>query len=337
MTGSTPPTPSLFPRRLAVAATAAATLALLSPAAALAQPAAYPNKAIKLVVPYAPGGSADIAARLITDEWGKALGGSLFIENKGGAGGNIGVDMVAKAAPDGYTIGLQTVSLAINPSLSAKMPYDTLKDLAPIGMVASSQHVLVVNNALPAKNIKELVALLKAQPGKYSYGSAGAGSTFHMSAELFKAVAGTPIVHIPYRGGGPAMIDTMSGQVALSFPVLSAAQPHVQAGKLRALGVTGTKRSALMPDVPTIAEAGLPGYAFETWFIVFAPAGTPKPVVDKLNTTLNQALNTPALKERMAKDGFDPIPSTSEQARARIEKEMPQWAKLIRERGITAE
>lgn len=324
-------------RRLAAAAAALAALALLSPAPALAQAAGYPNKAIKLVVPYAPGGSADIAARLVTDEWGKALGGSLFIENKGGAGGNIGVDMVAKAQPDGYTIGLQTVSLAINPALTAKMPYDTLKDLAPIGMVASSQHVLVVNNAVPAKDLKELLALLKAKPGHYSYGSAGPGSTFHMSAELFKAVAGTPIVHIPYRGGGPAMIDTMSGQVALSFPVLSAAQPHVQAGKLRALGVTGTKRSALMPDVPTIAEAGLPGYAFETWFIVFAPAGTPKPIVDKLNSTLNQALNTPTLKERMAKDGFDPIPSTPEQARARLEQEMPQWAKLIKERGITAE
>ncbi|MBD9407505.1 tripartite-type tricarboxylate transporter receptor subunit TctC [Acidovorax sp. 100] len=324
------------PRRLRtwrVVATAA--LALSAAAGAWAQ--AYPAKAIKLVVPYAPGGSADIAARLITDEWGKALGGSLFIENKGGAGGNIGVDMVAKSAPDGYTIGLQTVSLAINPSLTAKMPYDTLKDLAPIGMVASSQHVLVVNNALPAKNVKELVALLKAKPGQYSYGSAGAGSTFHMSAELFKAVAGTPIVHIPYRGGGPAMIDTMSGQVAMSFPVLSAAQPHVQAGKLRALGVTGTKRSPLMPDVPTIAEAGLPGYTFETWFIVFAPAGTPKPVIDKLNTSLNQALNAPALRERMARDGFDPTPSTPEQARARLEQEMPQWAKLIKERGITAE
>ena len=158
-----------------------------------------------------------------------------------------------------------------------------------------------------------------------------------MSAELFKAVAGTPIVHIPYRGGGPAMIDTMSGQVAMSFPVLSAAQPHVQAGKLRALGVTGTKRSPLMPDVPTIAEAGLPGYTFETWFIVFAPAGTPKPVIDKLNTSLNQALNAPALRERMARDGFDPTPSTPEQARARLEQEMPQWAKLIKERGITAE
>ena len=324
------------PRRLRTwRAVATAALALSAAAGAWAQ--AYPAKAIKLVVPYAPGGSADIAARLITDEWGKALGGSLFIENKGGAGGNIGVDMVAKSAPDGYTIGLQTVSLAINPSLTAKMPYDTLKDLAPIGMVASSQHVLVVNNALPAKNVKELVALLKAKPGQYSYGSAGAGSTFHMSAELFKAVAGTPIVHIPYRGGGPAMIDTMSGQVAMSFPVLSAAQPHVQAGKLRALGVTGTKRSPLMPDVPTIAEAGLPGYTFETWFIVFAPAGTPKPVIDKLNTSLNQALNAPALRERMARDGFDPTPSTPEQARARLEQEMPQWAKLIKERGITAE
>ncbi|MFY3385039.1 tripartite tricarboxylate transporter substrate binding protein [Paracidovorax sp. MALMAid1276] len=312
-----------------------AALALCATTVAVGQ--AYPAKAVKLVVPYAPGGSADIAARLIADEWGKALGGTLFIENKGGAGGNIGVDMVAKAPADGHTIGLQTVSLAINPALTAKMPYDTLKDLAPIGLVASSQHVLVVNNSLPAKNIKELVALLKAQPGKYSYGSAGAGSTFHMSAELFKAVAGVPIVHIPYRGGGPALIDTMSGQVALSFPVLSAAQPHVQAGKLRALGVTGPKRSALMPDVPTIAEAGVPRYAFETWFIVFAPAGTPRAVVDKLNTSLNQALASPALKERMSKDGFDPTPSTPEQARARLEAEMPQWAQLIKERGISAE
>ena len=317
-------------RHLALAAFAA----LLPPAA---QAQTYPERAIKLVVPYAPGGSADIAARLIAEEWGKALGGSLFIENKGGAGGNLGVDQVAKAAGDGYTIGLQTVSLAINPALTAKMPYDTLKDLAPIGMVASSQHVLVVNTKLPASNVKELLALLKAQPGKLTYGSAGAGSTFHMSAELFKAVAGLPIVHIPYRGGGPALTDTIAGQVDMSFPVLSAAQQHVQSGKLRALGVTGSKRSPLMPTVPTIAEAGLPGYAFETWFIVFAPSSTPKPVIDKLNATLNQALAAPALKERMIKEGFDPIPGTPAQARARLEKEMPQWAKLIKERGITAD
>ena len=319
-------------RRLFVAASLA--LLGLSPTA---QAQGYPERPIRLVVPYAPGGSADIAARLIAEDWAKALGGSIFIENKGGAGGNLGVDMVAKAQGDGYTIGLQTVSLAINPALTARMPYDTLKDLAPIGLVASSQHVLVVNPKLPAQNLKELLALLKAQPGKLSYGSAGAGSTFHMSAELFKAVAGLPIVHIPYRGGGPALADTMAGQVDMSFPVLSAAQQHVQAGKLRALGVTGARRSALLPNVPTIAEAGLPGYAFETWFIVFAPAATPKPVIDKLNGALNQVLGSAALKERMVKDGFDPTPSTPAQARSRVEKEMPQWAKLIKERGITAE
>ena len=299
--------------------------------------AAFPDKAVKLVVPYAPGGSADIAARLISDEWAKALGGTVFIENKSGAGGNIGVDFVAKAPADGYTIGLQTVSLAINPALFAKMPYDTLKDLAPIGMVATSQHVLVVNKNLPANNIKELMALLKAQPGKFTYGSAGSGSTFHMSAELFKAVANVPLVHIPYRGGGPALIDTIGGQVDMSFPVVSAAQQHVAGGKLRALGVTGAKRSSLLPGVPTIAEAGLPNYLFETWFMVVAPAGTPQPVLDKLNSALNQAMNTPALRERMSKEGFEPIPGTPAQASARLEKELPQWAKLIKDRGITAE
>jgi tripartite-type tricarboxylate transporter receptor subunit TctC len=197
--------------------------------------------------------------------------------------------------------------------------------------------VLVVNNDLPARDVKELVALLKAKPGQYSYGSAGPGSTFHMSAELFKAVAGTDVVHVPYRGGGPALVDTMSGQVAMSFPVLSAARPHVQAGKLRALGVTGPQRSALLPDVPTIAEAGVPGYAFETWFMVFAPAGTPQPVLDKLNATLNQALGSPTLKERMVREGFDPLPTTPAQARTRLQAELGQWAKLIKERGITAE
>lgn len=316
---------------------AAAVLMGATLGATSARAQTYPERGIKLVVPYAPGGSADIAARLIADEWAKALGGSMFIENKGGAGGNLGVDVVAKAPADGYTIGLQTVSLAINPALAPKMPYDTLNDLAPIGMVASSQHVLVVGNAVKAGNLKELLALLKAQPGKMTYGSAGPGSTFHMSAELFKAVAGVPIVHIPYRGGGPALIDTIGGQVDMSFPVLSAARGHVQAGKLRALGVTGPKRSALMPDVPTIAEAGLPGYSFETWFIVFAPAATPKPVLDKLNAALNQVLGDAAVKARMVKEGFDPLPSTPAQARARLEQEMPQWAKLIKERGITAE
>ncbi|MEQ1685168.1 MAG: tripartite tricarboxylate transporter substrate binding protein [Burkholderiaceae bacterium] len=313
------------------------TFATLTALCTAAWSQGYPERPVKLVVPYAPGGSADIVARLIADEWGKALGKSVFIENKAGAGGNLGVDAVAKSAADGYTIGLQTVSLAINPALSAKMPYDTLKDLSSIGMVAASQHVLVVNNSLPAKDLRELLALAKGKPGKLTYGSAGGGSTFHMSAELFKAQAGLAIVHIPYRGGGPALTDTIAGQVDMSFPVLSAAQGHVQAGKLRALGVTGTKRSPLMPNVPTIAEAGLPGYAFETWFTVFAPAGTPKPVIDKLNATLLATLQSATVKERMTKEGFEPTPSTPEQARARIVAEMPKWAKLIKERGITAE
>jgi tripartite-type tricarboxylate transporter receptor subunit TctC len=297
----------------------------------------FPQRPIKLIVPYAPGGSADIAARLITDEWAKRLSGVMVVDNRAGAGGNLGVDAVAKSAPDGYTIGLQTVSLAINPSLTVKMPYDTLKDLAPIGMVASSQHVLVVTNNLPAKDVKSLIALLKAEPGKHNYASAGGGSTFHMAAELFKANADVPLVHIPYRGGGPALVDTIGGQVSLSFPVLSAALPQVQGGKLRALGVTGTKRSPLMPNVPTLAEAGLPNYSFETWFMVFAPAATPKAVIDKLNASLNEALSSPAVAARMTKEGFDPIPSTPEQARARLEKELPQWGKLIKERGIKAD
>lgn len=313
--------------------------ALLLCAASIGTAAAqsYPQRPVRLIVPYAPGGSADIAARLVSDAWSKSLGGTIVVENRAGAGGNIGVDAVAKAAADGYTIGLQTVSLAINPGLFPRMPYDTLKDLAPIGMVASSQHVLVVNNNVPARNLQELIAAARATPGKLTYGSAGNGSTFHMSAELFKSVANVSIVHVPYRGGGPALVDTIAGQVDMSFPVVSAAQQHVQGGKLRALAVTGTRRSPQFPNVPTAAEAGLPGYAFETWFMVFAPAGTPRPVIDKLNAALNTALAAQATRERMLKEGFEPTPTTPEAARQRLEKEMPVWANLIRQRGITAE
>ena len=314
-----------------------ALLALATCATTFAYAETYPSRPIRLVVPYAPGGSADIVARRIADEWAKAAGGNFYVENKAGAGGNIGVDAVAKAAPDGYTIGLQTVSLAINPSLFAKMPYNTLKDLAPIGLVASSQHVLVVNPAFPGKDTKELLAAVKAKPGHYTYGSAGPGSTFHMSAELFKDVTGADIQHIPYKGGGPALVDTMAGVVHMSFPVLSAVVPHVNGGKLRAIGVTGPKRSPLLPNVPTLQESGAPGYSFETWFIVFAPAGTPKPIIDKLNGALNQAINSPQLKEKLVKDGFDPLPTTPAQAQARLSQELASWDKLIKQRGITAE
>lgn len=297
----------------------------------------YPERPVKLIVPYAPGGSADITARMISEDWGKALGQSMIVENRAGAGGNAGVDAVAKSKPDGYTIGIHTLSLAVNPALYPKMPFDMLKDLAPIGMVASSQHVLVVNPKLPAQNLKELLALLKQNPGKLTYGSAGNGSTMHIAPELFKATSGTFITHIPYRGGGPALTDTAGGQVDMSFPVASAAAQFVQSGMLKGIGVTGTKRSPLMPNVPTLSEAGLPAYSFDTWFIVFAPAGTSPAVIDRLNATLNTALSNATLKARMTKEGFDPIPSTPAQARQRLEKEIPLWAKLMKERGITAD
>lgn len=297
----------------------------------------YPERPVKLIVPYAPGGSADITARMISEDWGKTLGQAMIVENRAGAGGNAGVDAVAKSKPDGYTIGIHTLSLAVNPALYPKMPFDTLKDLSPIGMVASSQHVLVVNPKVPAKDLKELLALLKSNPGKLTYGSAGNGSTMHIAPELFKATSSTFITHIPYRGGGPALSDTAGGQVDMSFPVASAAAQFVQSGMLRGIGVTGTKRSPLMPNVPTLAEAGLPAYSFETWFIVFAPAGTSQAVIDKLNTSLNTTLSNPTLKARMTKEGFDPIPSTPAQARQRLEKEIPVWAKLIKERGIGAD
>jgi len=303
--------------------------------AAVAQ--SYPDRVVRLVVPYAAGGSADIAARLIADVWAQKLGASMIIENRAGAGGNIGVDNVAKSKPDGYTIGLQTVSLAINPALFPQMPYDTLNDLAPIGMIASSQHVLVTNRGLPVSNLRELIAAAKAEPGKLNYGSAGVGSTFHMSAELFKSVADVQIGHVPYRGGGPALIDTIGGQVDMSFPVISAAAQHVTGGKLNALAVTGRERSALLPDVPTAAEAGLPDYAFDTWFMAFAPAGTPDDVIAKLNASLNAALSSDAVRERMIKEGFDPTPGTPQAAAQQLRDEMPKWAQLIKDRGITAE
>jgi len=317
---------------IAVAAMAATLAAVPSLAAD-----SFPNRPIRLIVPFAPGGSVDIAGRLITDAWGKQLAQSIVADNRAGASGNIGMDQLAKAKPDGYTLAINNVALAVNPSLFAKLPFDTARDFASVGTMGTSQHVLVVNNALPVKNVKELVALARAQPGKLSFGSAGSGSTFHMAAELFKTESGADILHVPYKGGGPALVDTIAGQVQMSFPVLSAALPHVQAGKLRALAVTGPRRSPLMPDVPTMAEAGLPNYAFETWFIVSAPAGTPTDVLAKLNQTLNAALAQPELKARLLKEGFEPLTMSPAQADAMLRKEMVRWAAQIKKAGITPE
>lgn len=314
-----------------------ALLLLLACAGSLAWSQSFPDKPIRLVVPYAPGGSADIAARLIADEWGKRLGQPVVVDNRAGASGNLGMDAVAKARPDGYTLSLNTVSQSINPSLFERMPFDTLKDLRAVGTVATSQHVLVVNNQVAAKNVRELVAQAKFRPGQLSFGSAGTGSTFHMAAELFKAESNTFILHVPYRGGGPALIDTISGQVDMSFPVLSAAQQHVQGGKLRALAVTGPKRSPILPEVPTMAEAGLKNYVFETWFVISAPVATAQDVLARLNRALNETLNAPEVRARLAREGFDAWPQTPVQSDALIQSEYQRWKKLIVQKGIKAD
>jgi len=319
--------PTPLARMLAAAALAAGAFA--------AQAQDFPQRAVTLVAPFAPGGSVDIAARLIADAWARQLGQPLVIENRAGASGNIGMAAVARAQPDGYTLAVNTMSLAINPSLFADMPFDTARDLASVGTVGTSQHVLTVTNSLPVSDVKGLLALLRDKPADaLSFGSAGTGSTFHMAAELFKSVSGTQIMHVPYKGGGPAMLDTISGQVQMSFPVLSAAKPQVDGGKLKALGVTGNKRSPLLPDVPTVAEAGLPGYEFNTWFVVSAPAGTPAPVLQKLNDTLAAALRDPAAVERMQREGFEPWISTPAETDAFVASEMTRWAKVIGDAGI---
>lgn len=298
---------------------------------------AFPERAVTLVVPFAPGGSVDIAARLISDAWGRALGQSVIVENRAGASGNIGMAAVARAQPNGYTLAINTMSLAINPALFKDMPFDTKKDLRSVGTVGTSQHVLTVTNALPVTSVSELLAYVRARPANdLSFGSAGTGSTFHMAAELFKSVSKTQILHVPYKGGGPAMVDTISGQVQMSFPVLSAAKPQVDGKKLRALGVTGTTRSPLLPDVPTIAESGLPGYEFNTWFVISAPAGTPQPVIDTLNAKLAEALQSPALKQRMQQEGFDPLISAPAKTDAMVDAEMARWAGIVQDAGIQA-
>jgi tripartite-type tricarboxylate transporter receptor subunit TctC len=318
-------------RRLALACTAATLLAAL-PAMSFAQ--AFPNQPIRLIAPFPPGGSVDITSRIIAEPLAKRLGAQVIVDNRSGASGNIGMEAVAKAKADGYTIGLNTVSMASNPSFFATMPFDTLKDFTPIGMVATSQHILVTHKNFAAKNVSELISMAKAKPGRLNYASAGGGSTFHLSAELFKDLSGTFITHVPYRGGGPALADTIGGQVEMSFPVLSAALQHVRSGNVKALAVTGTKRSPLLPDVPTMAEAGLKDYAFTTWFIVFGPANMPRDVVQKLNGALGDVVNSPEMRERFNREGFEAFATTPEAAGQFLAGEVKRWNTLIKAKNI---
>ena len=297
----------------------------------------YPSQPIRMVSPFPPGGSVDIMARLIADPLAAQLGGRIVIENRSGASGNIGMEAVARANPDGYTLVLNTIPLVTNQSLFAKLGWDPIRDFAPIGMVATGPHVLVVPARLQAKSVAELVALARAGPGKLSYASAGIGTTFHFCAEMFKDSTGTFIVHVPYRGGGPALVDTLSGQVDMSFPTLSAALPHIKAGTLRALAVTSTTRSPLLPDLPTMQEAGVKDFQFTQWLALLAPAGTPREVVLRLNGALKAALGSSDIHGKFQVQGFEPFVTTPEEAGKFLAAEVQRYSKLIKARGITAD
>jgi len=295
----------------------------------------YPAKPIRLVVPFAPGGSTDIFARLVADRLGASFGEPVLVENRAGASGNIGADAVAKAAPDGYTLLMATTGvMAINNALFKSMPYDAAKDFVPVIFIASITNVLAVPNDLPAKNVAELVALAKKDPGKLTFASSGAGSSTHLSAELFKSMAGIDVVHIPFKGSGQALIDVVAGRVSMVFDNMPSALPHIKGGKLRALGVTGLKRSPALPDVPTISEAGIAGYDSLSWSGIAAPAGTPRDVVQRLNLETAVILLAPDMRQKLAEQGADAIGGSPEAFAEHVRREREKWGRLVRERNI---
>jgi tripartite-type tricarboxylate transporter receptor subunit TctC len=304
--------------------------------AALAQ-ATYPNKPITLVVTYPPGGGADAMARLIAPKMGEALGQPIVIENKPGAGGQIGAAAVAKAAPDGYTLMLDASSFSVNPSLYPKLPYDSMKAFRPIGVVALFPNVVLVNANFQAKNVAELIAAARKSKDAVSYASSGNGSAQHLAGALFESAAKVDMVHIPYKGGGPALNDVIGGQVPLFFGNLASTLQHVQSGKLKALAVTSGKRSAILPDVPTLNESGLKGTEIYEWNAVFVPAGTPDAVVNKLAAAFQQALDSAEVKARIAQLGGDIQKGSPDQAKKFIEQQISLWGQVIKERAITTE
>jgi tripartite-type tricarboxylate transporter receptor subunit TctC len=297
----------------------------------------YPTRPVRMVVPYAAGGPVDIVARITAQKLSETLSQQVVVDNRAGAGGNIALEVVARSTPDGYTLLMGANGTnAINPSLYKKMPVDPEKDLAPVSMVASSAMILVVHPSLPVANVKQLIALARAKPGAVTYASSGSGSTAHLSGELFKSMARVDLLHVPYKGAGPALIDLVAGQVQTMITGVSSTLPYVKAGRLKPLGVSSEKRQLLLPDVPTIAEQ-LPGYEVATWYGVFVPAGTPKPVVDKLNQSLVKIFVTPDAQARLAAVGADARTNTPEQFAQAVSKERAKWAVLIRESGARAE
>jgi tripartite-type tricarboxylate transporter receptor subunit TctC len=297
----------------------------------------YPNRPIRFIVPYPPSGGTDIVARILAEPLAAVLGQPIIIDNRGGAAGNLGTDLVAKAAPDGYTILFTLSSHTINPKLYDRLPFDVEKDFVAISLAALIPQILVANPSLPANNVRELIALAKAEPGKLNYASVGTGSPGHIAGELFKLKTGIDMVHVPYKGGGPAVSDTLSGQVQLLFVSLPAALQHVRAGRLKALAVTSDQRSQAAPDVPTIAESGVPDCIVNSWYGALAPAGTPVAIVAKLQAAMAQVLAQPEVRAKLFQQGAEAMASTSAEFERRIRAELKQWDYVIRAAKIKAE
>ena len=298
----------------------------------------YPRKPVKLIVPFAPGGGNDTVARAIALQLSAHFGQQVIVDNRAGAGGMVGAELAARAAPDGYTLFLGGVgSHAVNPNLHAKLPYDPVRDFAPITLIASAPSVLVVHPSVPAANIGEFTALAKAQPGKLNYASNGNGSSAQLAAVLYESMAGVQMVHVPYKGLSPALVDLLAGEVQAMFSSIVAIVPHIRAGRLRALAVTGKKRSALLPAVPTLAESGLPGYEAGSWYGILAPAGTPRAIVARLHDEILKVLNQPEVRERLAGEGAEAIGSTPEEFAAHIGAELSRMAALVRSARIRME
>jgi tripartite-type tricarboxylate transporter receptor subunit TctC len=320
----------------AIAITAAA-LCLVGAACAWGQ-APYPSKPVRLIVPWPPGGGADVLTRMLTPKLSEALGGQIVIDNRGGAAGNIGAEMAAKSPPDGYTIVMGgTGTLAVSPGLDRKLGYDPVRDFAPITLLATTPYVLVVHPSVPAANTRELIALAKSQPGKLNYASGGSGSAPHLIGEMFRSRAGINVVHIPYKGSSPAKIDLVAGRVQMSFTGIPPVLGEIRAGTLRAVGVTTAKRTPSLPDVPTIAESGVPGFDVAPWFGTLAPARTPAPIVTRLNELSVKVLRTASIRERLSREGVDAVGNTPQEFAAFIRSEMGKWAKAIRDSGAKVE
>ena len=323
---------TLTRRRLVQAAALAVAMAGSS---AMAQ--AWPNKPISLIVPFPAGGTTDVLARALGEKLAQSLGQPVIVENKPGAGATLGADFVAKAKPDGYTLLMGAVHHTIAPSVYKKLPYDFQKDFAPITTVALVPNVLVVNAATPAKNVAELVALAKAQPGKLTYGSNGNGTAQHLIGTQFENATGTEVIHIPYKGSGPLATDLLGGQITMSFDTVTPVLQHIKSGKLRALAVTTNKRSSALPDVPTLEEAGLKGFNIGTWFGVLAPVATPKELVSRLNAEMVKVIQSPDFRKRLAEIGAEPIGNSTDQMGQQIKGETEKFAKLVKDAKVTIE